>query len=108
MNMSITKNSTQSVTEKEQESKEIDIIVKSKHKISNEKKMQDRALHLFAICHSDNRRTEVMSNCIRIAMHELGDEFYIEIIRLCNSMDILMSDYINSQVNYLLKTYYGI
>lgn len=106
--MSITRNSTQSVTERDQESKQLDIIVKSKHKISDEKKMQDRALHLFAICRSDNRRTEVMSNCIRIAMHELGDQFYIEIIRLCNSMDILMSDYIDSQVNYLLKTYYGI
>lgn len=75
---------------------------------SNEKIMLDRALHLYGICYSSNRPLEVMRNCVRIAMHELGDEFNLEIIRYCNSMDITVSDYIDSLAKHLLESYYDI
>ena len=70
--------------------------------------MLDRALHLYGMCYSSNRPLEVMHNCVRIAMHELGDEFTLEIIRYCNSIDITISDYIDSQAMYLLESYYDI
>ena len=75
---------------------------------SQEKIMLDRALHLYGICYKYDRPLEVMRNCIRIAMHELGDLFGLEIIRYCNSMDITVSDYIDSQAKYLLESYYDI
>ena len=70
--------------------------------------MLDRALHLYGICYKYDRPLEVMHNCVRIAMHELGDEFTLEIIRYCNSIDITISDYIDSQAMYLLENYYDI
>lgn len=75
---------------------------------SNEKIMLDRALHLYGICYSSDRPLEVMCNCVRIAMHELGDEFNLEIIRYCNSMDITISEYVDSQAKHLLESYYDI
>ena len=75
---------------------------------NKEKIMLDRALHLYGICYKYDRPLEVMRNCVRIAMHELGDEFTLEIIRYCNSMDITVSDYIDSQAMYLLENYYDI
>lgn len=75
---------------------------------NKEKIMLDRALHLYGICYSSDRPIEVMRNCIRIAMHELGDEFNLEVIRGCNQFDITISEYIDSQAKYLLKTYYNI
>ena len=70
--------------------------------------MLDKALHLYGICYKYDRPLEVMHNCVRIAMHELGDEFTLEIIRYCNSIDITISDYIDSQAMYLLENYYDI
>lgn len=70
--------------------------------------MLDRALHLYGICYKYDRPLEVMHNCVRIAMHELGDEFALEIIRYCNSIDITISDYIDSQAMYLLESHYDI
>lgn len=67
--------------------------------------MLDRALHLFGICYKEDR-VNVMRNCVRIAMHEQGDPFNLEIIKLCNSMDITISDYVDSQADYLLNKYY--
>lgn len=75
---------------------------------SREKIMLDRALHLYGMCYKYDRPLEVMHNCVRIAMHELGDLFGLEIIRYCNSMDITVSDYIDSQAKYLLESYYDI
>ena len=75
---------------------------------SNEKIMLDRALHLYGICYKYDRPLEVMHNCVRIAMHELGDESTLEIIRYCNSIDITISDYIDSQAMYLLESHYDI
>lgn len=75
---------------------------------SNEKIMLDRALHLYGICYKEDRPLAVMRNCIRIAMHELGDEFTLEIIRYCNSMDITVSDYVDSLAKHLLESYYDI
>lgn len=70
--------------------------------------MLDRALHLYGMCYKYDRPLEVMHNCVRIAMHELGDDFNLEIIRYCNSIDITISDYIDSQAMYLLESYYDI
>ena len=75
---------------------------------NKEKIMLDRALHLYSMCYKYDRPLEVMRNCIRIAMHELGDEFNLEIIRYCNSMDITVSDYIDSLAKHLLESYYDI
>ena len=75
---------------------------------SQEKIMLNRALHLYSICYKYDRPLEVMRNCIRIAMHELGDKFNLEIIRYCNSMDITVSDYIDSLAKHLLESYYDI
>lgn len=75
---------------------------------NREKIMLDRALHLYGICYSSDRPLEVMRNCVRIAMHELGDEFNLEIIRYCNSMDITISEYVDSQAKHLLESYYDI
>lgn len=75
---------------------------------NKEKIMLDRALHLYGICYSSDRPLEVMRNCVRIAMHELGDEFNLEIIRYCNSMDITISEYVDSQAKHLLESYYNI
>lgn len=82
--------------------------VKANRARSKEKIMLDRALHLYGICYKYDRPLEVMRNCIRIAMHELGDEFDLEIIRYCNSMDITVSDYIDSLAKHLLESYYDI
>ena len=89
-----------SVTAKEQ--------VNANRTQNKENIMLDRALHLYGICYKYDRPLEVMHNCIRIAMHELGDEFGLEIIRYCNSIDITISDYIDSQAMYLLENYYDI
>lgn len=75
---------------------------------SKEKIMLDRALHLYGICYKEDRPLAVMRNCVRIAMHELGDKFNLEIIRYCNSMDITVSDYIDSLAKHLLESYYDI
>lgn len=77
-------------------------------KVSKEKIMLDRALHLYGICYSSDRPLEVMCNCVRIAMHELGDEFMLETLCGCNATDITISEYVESQARYLLKTYYDI
>ena len=82
--------------------------VKANKARSKEKIMLDRALYLYSICYKYDRPLEVMRNCIRIAMHELGDEFTLEIIRYCNSIDITISDYIDSQAMYLLESHYDI
>lgn len=81
---------------------------KDSRKVNKEKIMLDRALHLYGICYSNNRPLEVMCNCVRIAMHELGDEFNLEIIRTCNMYDITISDYVKSQAKHLLESYYDI
>lgn len=70
--------------------------------------MLNRALHLYGICYKYDRPLEVMRNCIRIAIHEQSDTFDIEIIRYCNSMDITVSDYIDSLAKHLLESYYDI
>ena len=75
---------------------------------NKEKIMLDRALHLYGICYSSDRPLEVMRNCVRIAMHELGDEFNLEVIRGCNQFDITISEYVDSQAKYLLKAYYNL
>ena len=83
-------------------------LVKANRTQNKEKIMLDRALHLYGICYRRNRELEVMRNCVRIAMHELGDEFNLEIIRHCNAMDIIISDYVDSQAKHLLESYYDI
>ena len=75
---------------------------------NKEKIMLDRALYLYGICYKYDRPLEVMRNCIRIAIHEQSDTFDIEIIRYCNSMDITVSDYIDSLAKHLLESYYDI
>ena len=75
---------------------------------SRENIMLNRALHLYGICYKYDRPLEVMRNCIRIAIHEQSDTFDIEIIRYCNSMDITVSDYIDSLAKHLLESYYDI
>ena len=80
--------------------------MKANKQISQEQIMLDRALHLFGICYKGDRDNDVMHNCVRIAMHEQGDPFNLEIIRLCNSMDITITDYVHSQAEYLLNKYY--
>ena len=75
---------------------------------SRETIMLNRALHLYGICYKYDRPLEVMRNCIRIAIHEQSDTFDIEIIRYCNSMDITVSDYIDSLAKHLLESYYDI
>lgn len=75
---------------------------------SQEKIMLNRALRLYGICYKYDRPLEVMRNCIRIAIHEQSDFFDIEIIRYCNSMDITVSDYIDSLAKHLLESYYDI
>lgn len=75
---------------------------------NREKIMLDEALHLYGICYSSDRPLEVMRNCVRIAMHHLGDEFNFEIIKYCNSMDITISEYVDSQAKHLLESYYDI
>lgn len=70
--------------------------------------MLNRALHLYGICYKYDRPLEVMRNCIRIAIHEQSDTFDIEIIRYCNSMDITVSDYVDSLAKHLLESYYDI
>ena len=76
--------------------------------INKEKIMLDTALDLYNICFAGDRALEVMRNCVRIAMHELGDDFNLEVIRSCNQFDITISEYVDSQAKYLLKTYYNI
>ena len=75
---------------------------------SRENIMLNRALHLYGICYKYDRPLEVMRNCVRIAIHEQSDTFDIEIIRYCNSMDITVSDYIDSLAKHLLESYYDI
>lgn len=75
---------------------------------SKENIMLNRALHLYGICYKYDRPLEVMRNCVRIAIHEQSDTFDIEIIRYCNSMDITVSDYIDSLAKHLLESYYDI
>ena len=75
---------------------------------SRENIMLNRALHLYGICYKYDRPLEVMRNCIRIAIHEQSDTFDIEIIRYCNSMDITVSDYVDSLAKHLLESYYDI
>lgn len=75
---------------------------------SQEKIMLNRALHLYSICYKYDRPLEVMRNCVRIAIHEQSDTFDIEIIRYCNSMDITVSDYVDSLAKHLLESYYDI
>lgn len=75
---------------------------------NKEKIMLNRALHLYGICYKYDRPLEVMRNCVRIAIHEQSDTFDIEIIRYCNSMDITVSDYIDSLAKHLLESYYDI
>ena len=75
---------------------------------SKENMMLSRALRLYGICYKYDRPLEVMRNCIRIAIHEQSDTFDIEIIRYCNSMDITVSDYIDSLAKHLLESYYDI
>ena len=75
---------------------------------SKETIMLNEALHLYGICYKEDRPLAVMRNCVRIAMHNLGDEFILEIIRYCNSMDITVSDYIDSLAKHLLESYYDI
>ena len=82
--------------------------VKANRTRNKEKIMLDRALYLYSICYKYDRPLEVMRNCVRIAMHELGDDFNLEIIRYCNSMDITVSDYIDSLAKHLLESYYDI
>ena len=79
--------------------------MKANKQHNQEQIMLDRALHLFGICYKENRPLEVMLNCVRIAMHEQGDPFNLEIIRLCNAMDITITDYVHSQADYLLNKY---
>lgn len=93
--------SEQSATAKEQ-------VNANKMQKSNEKIMLNRALHLYSICYKYDRPLEVMRNCIRIAIHEQSDTFDIEIIRYCNSMDITVSDYVDSLAKHLLESYYDI
>lgn len=76
--------------------------------VNREKIMLDRALHLYGICYSSDRPLEVMRNCVRIAMHELGDDFNLEVIRGCNQFDITISEYVDSQAKHLLESYYNI
>ena len=83
-------------------------LAKANRARSKEKIMLDRALYLYGICYKYDRPLEVMRNCIRIAIHEQGDTFDIEIIRYCNSMDITVSDYIDSLAKHLLESYYDI
>ena len=75
---------------------------------SKENIMLNRALHLYGICYKYDRPLEVMRNCVRIAIHEQSDTFDIEIIRYCNSMDITVSDYVDSLAKHLLESYYDI
>ena len=75
---------------------------------SQETIMLNRALHLYGICYKYDRPLEVMRNCVRIAIHEQSDTFDIEIIRYCNSMDITVSDYVDSLAKHLLESYYDI
>lgn len=75
---------------------------------SRENIMLNRALHLYGICYKYDRPLEVMRNCVRIAIHEQSDTFDIEIIRYCNSMDITVSDYVDSLAKHLLESYYDI
>ena len=82
--------------------------VKANKTQNKEKIMLNRALRLYSICYKYDRPLEVMRNCVRIAMHELGDDFDIEIIRYCNSMDITVSDYVDSLAKHLLESYYDI
>jgi hypothetical protein len=88
--------------------KEAQTLITANKQHNQEKIMLDRALHLYGICYSSDRPREVMRNCVRIAMHELGDNFNLEVIRGCNAMDITVSEYIDSQANYLLKNYYSL
>ncbi len=83
-------------------------LVKATKARNKEQIMLDEALHLYGICYKGDRELDVMRNCIRIAMHHLGDEFNLEIIRYCNSMDIIISEYIDSQAKHLLESYYDI
>ena len=83
-------------------------LVKVNKQLTQEKIMLNRALHLYGICYSSDRQLEVMRNCVRIAMHELGDDFNLEVIRGCNAMDITISEYIDSQAKHLLESYYDI
>lgn len=92
--------SEQSATAKEQ--------VNANRTQNKETIMLNRALHLYGICYKYDRPLEVMRNCIRIAIHEQSDTFDIEIIRYCNSMDITVSDYIDSLAKHLLESYYDI
>lgn len=92
--------SEQSATAKEQ--------VNANKTKNKETIMLNRALRLYGICYKYDRPLEVMRNCIRIAIHEQSDFFDIEIIRYCNSMDITVSDYIDSLAKHLLESYYDI
>lgn len=88
-----------------------DLSVTAKEQVnanSRENIMLNRALHLYDMCYKYDRPLEVMHNCVRIAMHELGDMFNLEIIRYCNSIDITISDYIDSLAKHLLESYYDI
>ena len=87
---------------------ELSATAKEEQKVNKEKIMLDRALHLYGICYSSDRPLEVMRNCVRIAMHELGDEFNLEVIRGCNMFDITISEYVDSQAKHLLESYYDI
>jgi hypothetical protein len=88
--------------------KECENLVATNRAINREKIMLDNALHLYSICYASDRALEVMRNCVRIAMHELGDDFNLEVIRGCNQFDITISDYVDSQAKYLLKAYYNL
>lgn len=83
-------------------------LVKANKTQNKEQIMLDQALHMYSICYRKDRELEVMRNCVRIAMHNLGDEFNLEIIRYCNSMDIIISEYVDSQAKHLLESYYDI
>ena len=83
-------------------------LVKANKVQNREKIMLDRALHLYGICYRRDRELEVMRNCVRIAMHELGDDFNLEVIRGCNQFDITISEYVDSQAKHLLESYYDI
>ena len=88
--------------------KECENLVAANQAINREKIMLNNALHLYGICYTSDRALEVMRNCVRIAMHELGDDFNLEVIRGCNQFDISISEYVDSQAKYLLKTYYNL
>ena len=66
-----------------------------------------KAKAYYDVCYKGDRALPVMKNCMRIALHEIGDKLYFDLIKTCNDLQMTMSDYIAAEAEYLLATYYG-